>query len=188
MADYATTAEVNTVLGKASETDSDALIASIITNVSSLFDRLTGETFASTARTQTVSGLTGIAVLGLEFRPLSITSIVENDITLTGADYELDGFLVWRLDSDSKARNWESGTRNIVVTYASGFSATPGAINRACIEETVRAYMAANMTTGEGNRIGLTGKSPEFGGSYTYTDDDLSPITLRAVNAYRRGF
>ena len=187
MADYCTVAEVNEVLGQSAAVDS-TLIGSIITQVSGLFDRLTGETFASTSRTQTVSGLNGIAVIVLEFRPISITSVVEDSTTLDSGLYELDGYRLWRVNSNGTTINWANGTRNIVVTYASGFSTTPPAIHRACIEETVRGYMAANTQTGEGNRIGLTGKSPEFGGSYSYTEDDLSPITLRAVNAYRRMF
>lgn len=178
---------MNTVLGQSAAVDS-AFIGSLITQVSGLFDRLTGETFASTARTQTVSGLDGIAVIVLEFRPLSVTTVVEDSTTLDSGLYELDGFRLWRVNSNGTTINWANGVRNIVVTYSSGFSTTPPAIHRACIEEVVRGYMTANTETGEGNRIGLTGKSPEFGGSYSYTEDDLTPITLRAVNSYRRIF
>jgi len=187
VADYATVAEVNAVLGQDAAADS-TLIGSLISQVSGLFDRLTGETFASTARTQRVSGLNGISVIVLEFLPISVTSVVEDTVTLDSGLYELDGYRLWRVNSNETTINWASGTRNIVVTYSSGYSSTPDAIARACIEESVRAYQAANTQTGEGNRIGLTGKSPEFGGSYSYTEDDLSPITLRAVNAYRRIF
>jgi hypothetical protein len=82
----------------------------------------------------------------------SVTSIVENGVTLSGSDYEMekDTGVAHRLTEDDLRTAWPSG--KIVVTYVAGFLLPgesnrnlPDDIERACIDLVKRAYHASGQ-------------------------------------------
>jgi hypothetical protein len=55
---------------------------------------------------------------------ISITTVVENGVTLAGTDYLLDSPILWRGNTLS-AQCWGWGRLNVVITYAAGFLNPP---------------------------------------------------------------
>ena len=124
----------------------DAWIDAQILAVSSAIEAFCGRTFARETVTETWRGFCQELVI-LDRAPVaSITSVVEDGVTLAASDYELDAQkgLIYRLSGDCRAW-WR--TQKLVVTYAGGFllpgqvgANLPADIERACRLAVVSAY------------------------------------------------
>jgi len=188
---YTNKARVKWTLGiPTAYTTEDDRIDELIQSVSNSFDNYVGHNFGSLTRSQYFGGGVNDAI-ALDFRPKSSTvgsiTVTEGSTALVkDTDFRVGGRVIYRTDSSGNAKTWADGKRNVKAVYISGYDSTPQDIERAATEETVRAFQGANTDTGVGNRIGLTGKTPESGGSWSYTPDQWSQTTLMVLNNYRR--
>lgn len=104
-----------------------------------------GATIVPTVVTETYSGT------WLEF-PLkstpviSITTVIENSITLTAADYFLDpdGWILCR-GTTLAPRPWLRGRANIVVTYVAGYANPPRIARKVCLNGIQRMWTGSQQ-------------------------------------------
>lgn len=103
--------------------ESDDVLARLISEQSAVAETYCRRVFAQETLADSFRVWCGTsAPLILSRRPLvSITSIVEDDTTLTASDYEIDADagLVWRLDGDDNRMSWLPS--KIVITYVAGY-------------------------------------------------------------------
>jgi hypothetical protein len=115
----------------------------------------------------------------------SITTLVEDGVTLTATDYFLEGSLVYRLKSD-RVVDWSAS--KIVITYDAGFtlvSDLPAEIERACLT-TVQALFSAVARDPM-----IRSESAEGVGARSYLDpragmEALPPQAAGMLSAWRR--
>lgn len=191
---YATIAQVKLAIGITSALH-DAELTEIVSQVSRGFDTIYGEGFDSQSRKEWHNGFASGDGLLLDHIPDDTTPafvVVEDTTTLTIADdYRVSDYpsrLLTRMDDADTVRlsGFVPGQKNVRVEYDSRFTVIPDDIERACIEESVRAWQVRNSSgASDGNRIGITQRSPEAGTSLTYTEDDFSATTMRILNAYK---
>jgi len=190
---YTTLTRVKWVLGiPGSYTTDDTRLNELIVGVSSAFDEYMGESFVSTDRTEYQGGGINESLI-LNYYPLasdlSNMAVTEDTTSLTrNTDYIVEGYGLYRIADATTtiARTWAYGTRNIKIVYKSGRDFIPDDIQMAATEEVARSYNLANTDGGIGGRLGLASKSPEAGGSWSFTPDGWSPNTLAIVKRYRR--
>jgi len=192
---YTTLDKLKTAIG-ITTADHDAELTDVIEQVSSLFDLLYGQTFQSETVKEWHDGShsqDGIILDQIPSEADAAIVIVEGDTALVlDTDYRLDPYpsrRIGRLDASDTPRlgGFTSGTKNVFVTYADRFTVIPSDIERATLDESIRAWQAYNSSgASDGARIGISQRSPETGTNLTYTTDDLSPTTLRLVETYRR--
>ncbi len=92
---------------------------------------------------------------------VSITSVVENDETLTASDYEIDGLMLCRLEDDERS-TWAAA--KIVVVYRAGWATVPDDLRLAAMK------LAASYWTEETREPGL--RSEEIPGVYSASYQD----------------
>jgi hypothetical protein len=124
----------------------DALLAAFITQASNVCANYCNRMFAEETLVDHFRLSCYADCLVLSRMPVtSITTVVENGVTLTADDYEFDvatGFL-WRLDGEDNRSCWSSS--KIVVTYVAGYellATLPYDIERACITLVKQSYFA----------------------------------------------
>lgn len=173
--------------------DHDNVLLEIIQGVSSQFDAVYGSTFDSETVIDKLDGRNTRDGLMLLRRPGTAPTLVEEDaVTLVvDVDYLIDSPQSRRLlradgAGNENAFGFASGIRNVHVTYVTEFVVLPVAIDRACIEESIRVWKGINAAnTNDGGAIGITSRSPETGTTLSFTVEDLMPKTLRLLEAFR---
>lgn len=120
----------------------------------------------------------------------SITSVIEDGVTLSASDYEVDpasGFL-WRLSSDQ--RSWWRA-RKITVTYAGGYILPP-AQGRTLPEDVQRAcvLMVAAQYNARGRDPMLRSEAAQDVGQVSYLDpragmEAMPPQAAALLQPYR---
>lgn len=78
----------------------------------------------------------------------AVTTVVEDGVTLTTADWALDGSRIYRLLADAVAP-WTAS--KVAVTYAAGYGLltdVPYDLERACLDLVVRAYRSRGRDPG----------------------------------------
>lgn len=105
---------------------------------------------------------------------VSVTSVTVDADTLTGAEHEVDGSLLYRLDDDERIA-WCPG--KVVVAYTAGFTLpdnAPPALSRAALDLVVGMYRAT------GRDPAVRQEMVEGVGSTSYFDSKAGPIPLSA--------
>ena len=189
MADLTTAAKVKEFMG-ITHSDWDALIASLITRMSSFIEDYCGVPFSSTDYTdERYDGLEfNGGVLRLKNYPIiSVASLYDD----TSRDFQSDALIatddyVWYADEgvvrmvDGGVFN--EGEQNIKITYTAGYTEVPSAIDQVCIE----------LVTAKLKDRGMSGlvQSEKLGRwSVTYwrgTKIEVSASALEALERYRR--
>ena len=170
-----------------SYTDQDVWLNDLIAGTSASFDSFLGFSFSIASKTEFFSG--GInGKLALSYPAVSggAITVTESGTALTSADFRASGQVLTRIDSQGQEINWLAGRENIEIGYLSGYASVPADIQRACSEETARAFRNANTGNGTGNRLGLVSSTPETGGSESFAPDAWSPTTQRTLASYGR--
>jgi hypothetical protein len=130
-------ATVKTELG-ITDAASDAKLSALIQQASAAIVSFCKREFAQETLADTFRTDCGDSVLQLSRRPIvSVTSIVEDDVSLTAADYEIIAANGWiqRIDSEERPIGWAWG--KTVVTYVAGWimlTNLPSDLERACID------------------------------------------------------
>ena len=184
----------------------DAEILLTVQAVSTLFDSIYGISFEAQLAQEWHDGSgseDGILLYEVPSPDSLGTMIVkEDDVVLVNLqDFRADSYsgrdsrLLVRMIPEpfpalfSKGPNlagFGAGRSNVYVEYTTRFETIPEDIERACLEETIRAWQGGNQTGAlDGNRIGIAQRSAETGTTLTYTTDDLTPTTMRMLQAYR---
>ncbi len=178
----------------------DTVLLEIIEGVSGQFDVAYGETFSQKTRVEYHNGSHSERGIILQSHPdasLSVwdaaEEVLEGTTTLVrGTDYFVDVPVtrrVLRLDGSGNMTGggFASGTRNIKITYPTRWATIPDDIDRACIFESIAVWKRINVAgTNDGGSLGVSSRSPEVGTGLSFTLEDLSPGTLRLLEAYRR--
>lgn len=163
------------ITGTASDTDLSAAIkrASLVL---ARFCRRTGWGRETVVQTERLARERGGLVLRRDILP-AITSVTLDGVALTaGADYELDGSLLWRLSavgSTTLRMNWCRGV--VVVTYAAGFASVtdvPADLEQACL------VLVTGMWRARGRDPLLRSEAAEGVGSASYMDARAGDLGL----------
>jgi hypothetical protein len=147
-------------------TTQDAYLSTLIAQVSdgcARYCRRTTFGRERVAQTERISTPRDCIVLDRDLAP-SIVSVVEDGTTLAAADYEIDGALLYRLESDSRIR-WP--VAKIVVTYDAGYTLLtdlPADLERAALDWAKALYSA------QGRDPMLRSESADGVGSASYLD------------------
>lgn len=126
----------------------DALLAVLIQQASSKAVELSGREFATETLTEYFRIVKSDPVLQLDRRPIeSITSVVEDGVTLAGTDYEIIARNGWlqRVDADAVPICWTFG--KVVVVYRAGYdmlTELSHALERIVIDEVKRQWFVRN--------------------------------------------
>ncbi len=178
----------------------DTVLAEIIDGVSGLFDVLYGETFDQKTAVEYHNGTNSQNGIILNSHPdasISVWDAAEEVLEGTTAlvrdtDYFVDTPVtrrILRLDGSGNMTTggFAAGIRNIKVTYPTRWATIPDDIDRACIEESIRAWKGVNVAgTNDGGSLGVSSRSPETGTGLSFWPEDLMPKTVRLLEAYRR--
>lgn len=200
---YSTAAEVRLKLGvdpAVTDPDLDTMLTKLIGEVSEEFDRhVFGDSnigFISARVTEYHDGGTGAVVTERWVTDANIeradVEVFEDGVALViDDDFHLDAFpsnTIYRTTgiAEKFSAVFASGTRNIKVIYDTVYKEIPLDIERACEEETYRAYKAANTDSGDGSSIGVTSRLPDTGMVVNFVVDDWAPHTLRVLESYRK--
>jgi hypothetical protein len=122
-----------------------------------------------------------------------VAEVIESGTVLTqGTEWMMDPYpsrMIYRLNgADEFGTRFLSGERNIKVTYDTAFTSVPTAINRACRDESTRAFKVGYKNDDGGSpQIGLSSRTPSDGTVFDFAADELTSTTLLALEPYRRG-
>lgn len=122
------------------------LIDGYITDVSRHIDDLCGPVVQRTVTAELHHG-NGLAVILNRYPVLSVTSVTENGVTLTTADWSVDsnsGILIRTGGTASPYTNqrWQFGQRNVAVTYVAGRYPNTAAVDPLFRSATIMAVKA----------------------------------------------
>ncbi len=200
MSSYTTIAKLKNDIPLTGATHDDVLLE-IIKGVSGLFDALYGETFDQKTAVEYHNGTNSQNGIILRSHPDALVAtwtglpaiVLEGTTALVrDTDYFIDTPVtrrILRLDGSGNMTTggFAAGTRNIKVTYPTRWATIPDDIDRACIEESIRAWKGINAAgTNDGGSLGVTSRSPETGTGLSFTPEDLMPKTVRLLEAYKR--
>ena len=172
-----------------SGTSDDAKIGVFIRQASELLAGYCNvPTFALEEVEETFRGLCGdpCLILSRHLVP-TVSEVIEDGVTLDAALYELDGWLLYRLDANDERICWDA--RKVVVTYEAGFAlldTLPYAIERAALDLVVGLYR------GQGRDQSIRSEQTEGVGETQYFDGrrpgipPLAQDRLAALDRYRR--
>jgi hypothetical protein len=78
---------------------------------------------------------------------VTITTVTESGVTLTGSDYVIRRAGGWQLrrGTTTQARPWQVGTDNIVVTYTAGSTQVPAVLRQAVLNIIERAWQTTQQ-------------------------------------------
>lgn len=87
-------------------------------------------------------------------RVLSVTSVTQNGVAVSGSELNLDGSILERFAVGATSPSlWATGRRNISVTYSSGYSSTPPAdVKSAAMYGTRARLLEKSAATGMDER------------------------------------
>jgi len=176
-------------------TEHDTVLTEIVAQVSRGFDTIYGEGFDSQSRKEWHNGFASGDGMLLDHIPDADTpafDVTEDTTTLTiDTEFRVSDYpsrMLTRMEDADTVRlgGFVPGQKNVRVEYTSRFTVIPDDIERACIDESVRAWQVRNSSgASDGNRIGISNRSPEAGTGLTYTEDDFTATTMRILNAYK---
>ena len=183
----------------ASDTTFDAQLDAIILEVSQAFTLIAQASFTKQTLTQFYSGSPLANGLVLRNMPAEIAltrnnmAVNENGEALDPLfDYYIDVFptrILYRTNGaldDLQGARWATGERNIEITYETAFNIKPQDLQRACREESHRAFnMQRTARSGGGDRIGIESRDGVEGTTMAFSADDFTPATLRILERYK---
>lgn len=156
--DYFTTAELRALPDMDDSTRyTNARILAAAAWAVGIIEREVGTSFIGRTRTETYDGSAtdGYGIILREPFVISVTSVTENGITVTPVPLVINdaGILVKYDAGATTASAWLRGSRNIVVTYVGGYSATPPAdIKEAALQATRARLLSTNGRAGQNQR------------------------------------
>lgn len=126
----------------------------------------------------------------------AVVVVIDGDTLVQGTDFMVDEFPSRTLrkinGADKFGSVFDAGLRNVKITYRPAYFVTgtgtdiaPEDINRACEEETIRAYKAGNEKSSLGGYIGVTQRTPDDGTIVSYTVDEWSKSTRDTLHTYK---
>lgn len=144
--DLTVKATVKTELGISASTH-DTFLDTLIHQASAEIVSYIGRDVASETLVDRFRCIDAVDYLWLSRHPVSsISSVTEDGITVTSANYELDAASgkLWRLDDDGEPITWETDVP-IIVTHVSGWALLgdlPHDLERCCIDLVKARYYA----------------------------------------------
>lgn len=108
---------------------------------------------------------------------ISITTVVENGVTLTANDYVLDQPLLWRGSATTRSW-WRPGFQNISITYLCGFNNPPVIARKVALNAVQKMWQESQQSPHP--MIDDLGES-----AVTVATGLLTPIELAAYNSLR---
>jgi hypothetical protein len=168
-----------------SGTSDDARLLAYIDQASAVIADYLGRPLGRETVAETLRLSASSEVIMLSRWPVvSVTSVVEDGVTLAATDYEIDRSFIYRLLSDERAR-WPAA--KIVITYVAGYdlpSGVPSAIERAATQ------LVVAMNASRGRDPALRSESVEGIGSQSWLDPrngggPLPDGVVALLNPYR---
>lgn len=166
------------MLGLGGTTAYDERIRAAVSEATEMAESYCNRAFRRQTATELHDG--GVRAVNLRLKPvISITTAVENGVTLTGTDYVLDPIAGMLFRGSSIARiPWYPGIQTVSVTYVAGYAAPPVDVVRG-VKELTRWLWQPDQV---GNRPGFASEQPAGSGAA-----QLPPRPMAAFDAYRIG-
>jgi hypothetical protein len=164
--------------------DYDAVLSRMIQGVSDAMQKWMGRTIVDTTYTDEVhSGNGWTDRIVLKHRPVTDTEtmvVKVSDSAVDSSTYETDddSGILYAVDSV-----WESGSRNIKVTYSAGYLAVPEGLAHAATEQVRHVW---HQSSDGGARLGITRNADAGGGSTDYLSSEFLPSVIEAMRPYKR--
>jgi len=182
--DLTTLAAYKVFVGK-TDTNSDALVSTLITAASDWIQTICDRSFTAVATVNEIRDGNGNGELFLRSSPVAaIQSLAVNALAIPAqtADGQPGYYLVDNVSIALQGYTFTRGRKNVRITYTSGYSAVPVAIAQACNE-----LVQATLQRGARGGGEVSGKSlPASGEHYSFKLED-TPIALRRIlQAYSR--
>ena len=121
--DLTTTDALRAALGSPPLTDAEVTeLRQIVARASDLATRFCARTTfgrETVRQTERLTSSARVIILQRDLAP-AITSVTVDGLALASADYELDGALLYRLDSSGYRTTWDAGIA--IITYAAGYT------------------------------------------------------------------
>lgn len=118
---------------------------------------------------------------------VSITSVVEDGVTIASTDYEVAGSLLYRLRDDARS-TWKAG--KVVIEYAAGIvlpTDVPRGLERACLDLIQRLHpLVGRDTTVKSESVEGVGSISYVNGSGSADVGTLPPDRLAVLERLKR--
>lgn len=182
MANLALQADLEKFLQINVTSEPDAAITAYLQSASTIIETYCNRVFTSGTVTAEKHDGGHAAVFLLQPPVTSITTVVENAVTLAAADYMFysDGRLVRMSGGYPYVWFWKPQT--VVVTYVGGYTTIPFDVRDVCVRIAARAFQAGAAFAGASASAGSL-KSITLAGSdsVTYSDAVSSSVATAAV-------
>lgn len=153
-----------------------------ITDATAVIKAYTNQTLDKvTDDTETFDNVFGNKLYLRQFPVISVTSVIENGITLVdGIDFKLGNHgVLYRLNA-----LWSYGIQNIVVTYTHGYAVVPDIARIVCMRVASRVYQAGKRSAETSGVPGISSKTlGDF--SVSYEGESGSNDPAKGVSAAR---
>lgn len=180
MPDLVTLADVKRHLGTAATSD-DALLSSLITQVSSAVASRLSRELLTGARTETRDGNGKTKLVLNDYPVTAVSSVVVDGIAIPPApDVLTPGY---RFSSTAITLNgycFARGQQNVELAYTAGFAAVPEDVQLAVLDTVALAYK-------QRDHLDVSSKSLA-GETISYITTDLTPAAKARLAPYRRTF
>lgn len=178
--------DVQTYL-RITNTNSDTLLAALITNASAIIESFCCRVFGVNAYTETYNG-NGQRKLYLANAPIqTVTSLTVDGLAVAAAADAISAGFVF--DSDiiylrpgtvsGYGTAFNRGVQNVSVAYTAGFPAVPSDVAQACIELVASKYKASDRVDVKSQGLGPNQ-------STTYSIADMPASVKSAIRRYQR--
>lgn len=185
MPDLTTVADVKSASGiGAGTSNSDAVLARLVTAVSSFIVEDTDRSFGAVLTVNEIRNGNGQSELFLAEAPIvSITSLTVNTtpIAAQAADGKPGYFIVTPSVLALYGYTFSRGKRNVRITYTAGYAAVPAEVAQACIEIVIAAYRRCTR----GPEI-TSENVPASGANFSFSQKDVSPWAATVLDKYRK--
>lgn len=130
--------DVKTYIAK-TDTNSDAALTALITNVSAAIETYCNRTFASQSYTETRNGGCGQKMFLANGPVTAVASVTVNGQTVLEAPdassggFVFDSNVVYIRPGGAGPQEFYKGIQNVTVQYTAGYASTPSDVNLACV-------------------------------------------------------
>lgn len=185
MPDLTTVADVKSASGiGAGTTNADAVLARLVTAVSSFIAADTDRSFGATLSVAETRNGNGQSDMFLSESPIVAVQSLTVDtfsIPAQAADGKPGYFIATPSVLALYGYVFCRGKRNVRITYTAGYATTPPDVAQACIEIVVAAYRRC----ARGPEV-TSENSPVSGANFSFSQTDVTPFAATILDQYRK--